>query len=161
MRIMQKKKARDHHIQTSCNALESLHITLKRLKERLPGHNFPCSCKDYQEGFCAWQLLKVCSVHLLYFDSYWLKNSSCKIICCCSKLPKASESQPNLSSLEKINHNCKNFDSCILCLHLGVCYRCGPWLGDICFVASCVSGLESFISSLPSDIKKMSSWRWL
>lgn len=48
-----KKKARDHHIQASCNALESLHVTLKGLKEWLPGHNFPCSCKDYQEGFCA------------------------------------------------------------------------------------------------------------
>ena len=40
------KNARDHHIQASCNALKSVHITLKGLKEQLPGHNFPCSCKD-------------------------------------------------------------------------------------------------------------------
>ena len=118
------KKARDYHVQVSCNALESLHVTLKGLKERLPGHNFPCSCKDYQRVLCMTvTVLEVCSVHLLYFDSYWLKNSSCKVICCCSKLSKASESQPILSSLEKINHNCKNFGSCILCLHLGVCCR--------------------------------------
>ena len=122
MRIMHKK-ARDHHIQASCTRVTSCNS--QGLERTATWPQLPMFLQRLSGRVLCMTVtvLKVCPVHLLYFDSYWLKNSSCKVICCCSKLSKASESQPILSSLEKINHNCKNFDSCILCLHLGVCCR--------------------------------------